>query len=146
MNCAVSEKLLNAYLDDELAADKKSELEDHLIDCEQCRLKYKQLLGLNNLLAESSLPEAEIDFAEKVMAKIKTNSEVSARSTVSGGLQKIAALFVFAAGIGFGGFLGFDYQNYVDVANANGGEEIYELVQSADSTLADDYMNVMRED
>lgn len=142
MDCSVSKRLLNLYLDDELDDERKSALENHLIDCSDCRAEYESLVELDNLLAESSLPPAPSSLHTGIMDQISNSTMGNRQPVLSGYVQKIAAVAVFMVGLGFGGFVGLDYQNYIQTAAAI-ESNIYEQVEAADSSLADEYIDVV---
>jgi len=142
MDCSVSKRLLNLYLDDELDDERKSVLEDHLLDCPDCRRKYESLVDLDNLLAESSLPPAPADLHNGIMDRISNSTMDDGEPVLSGYMQKIAASVVFVVGISLGGVVGLDYQNYIQTA-AVSESSIYEQADAADSSLADEYIDVV---
>lgn len=65
MICSQARSLLDDYLDQELAPDLKSALEEHLNGCSACRVEYDELVRLGQAMTGMARPEpAEGYWAE----------------------------------------------------------------------------------
>lgn len=70
MNCRQARELLSPYIDGELPAAERAQLEDHLEQCEDCRSELGELRALVDVLG--SLPEEPLPegFAEALHGRI----------------------------------------------------------------------------
>ncbi|WP_157729345.1 zf-HC2 domain-containing protein [Tumebacillus algifaecis] len=65
-----SEELLHRYLDEEMSVAERTEFEDHLITCDQCRPKLQGLGTAIQSLERLEWGKAPAGFTEDVMAKL----------------------------------------------------------------------------
>ena len=69
MRCGRVRRYLNAYLDGELHAQRRSQAEAHLESCAECRAQLARLKELASLLESTSAPAAPSGFAGRVMSR-----------------------------------------------------------------------------
>ncbi len=70
MTCFACERNLSAYIDDELTADARIEVESHLETCERCRKDYETHLATRDaasLLRSGSAPD---DLYERIESEV----------------------------------------------------------------------------
>ncbi|WP_214481126.1 zf-HC2 domain-containing protein [Bacillus sp. SM2101] len=89
MNC-YNEELLQAYVDDELEHHERKRCEQHLVSCDTCKDKVKQLQSFNKLMEkalnnytpityeQSEVKEAWIKFEEKLAEQQPSLNQVNA--------------------------------------------------------------------
>lgn len=71
MTCAECERLLDAYLDNQLAGTLRLEFDAHRVHCERCRRTLAIVAALSNVIAADSRgPELSPNFTDRVMRHI----------------------------------------------------------------------------
>ncbi len=74
MKCSETQKLISPYIDGELAASEKQELEDHLKVCEKCRIEMEEMQELRQLFVSEEKFDAPQGFHTRVMASVNTSA------------------------------------------------------------------------
>ncbi|MBT9164505.1 MAG: hypothetical protein DDT23_00505 [candidate division WS2 bacterium] len=72
-NCHTLRNNINQYLDDELNEPQKTELEQHLAECPDCRRIFHDFQFINTTLTEIPQVEVPLELKFKVLETIKTN-------------------------------------------------------------------------
>lgn len=70
MDCMETRKLLEAYVDDELAEDKKLAIAEHLAQCEDCSTEESILRRIDAAFKLLDIKEAPAGFTESVLREI----------------------------------------------------------------------------
>lgn len=108
MKCSKAHKLLSPYVDGELEAGGRGELESHIKTCGECARRLGELLEMRNLFAGTEELRAPYGFTTRVMAHIKASHAREKRPGLSL-LVKLAevaiALAIVSVGIISGSFL-----------------------------------------
>jgi anti-sigma factor RsiW len=101
---------LSAYLDDELPAGVRAAVDAHLLACPACRGAVARLHRLTDLLTEAPVPPLPEGLAGHVLARARRpaagRSAGEARWRRAALLRHVAAVFVCAAGLAAGAWLG----------------------------------------
>ena len=72
MNCFTCEKNLSAYIDDEITADVRREIEAHLDECETCRGEYETHLSAWEMAGDMRTEAAPDDLWQAVESELQT--------------------------------------------------------------------------
>ena len=92
MNHEEMQFLLSAFIDDELTADDRSIVNEHLRDCDDCRRRVDQLITMKNNVRLAENIELPYAFASTLARSIHRDEEV----TVSWlGIEHYALKYVF---------------------------------------------------
>lgn len=89
MTCFTCERNLSAYIDDELTADSRLEVEAHLDACEGCRKDYKTHLAAREaagLLRTGPVPDGLWDRIESALRKQRPSTTVEDMALIVRGL------------------------------------------------------------
>ena len=78
MTCAERREALIAYLDEELGATERAELENHLEGCEACRAALEAERRLSSALAALPSVEPPRDFEARFWARVAREREAPA--------------------------------------------------------------------
>ena len=70
MNCGEAGRILQTYLDGDLAERKVAGLKAHLAECTKCREELSSYTGLVRLLESEPLKEPPCDFVQLISAKL----------------------------------------------------------------------------
>ena len=70
MNCGEASRILQTYLDGDLAEREVAGLEAHLAECAKCREELSSYTGLVRLLESEPLEEPPCDFVQLISAKL----------------------------------------------------------------------------
>ncbi len=74
MNCKAAQKILSAYLDDELSSLKRTRLEEHLAVCPSCRLYQHDLQQISRAISSRHDELLPMDFAAIVRKKLESGA------------------------------------------------------------------------
>ena len=66
---------LAEYLDEDVAADLRRELEAHLQQCRTCNVLYDSTRKTLRVLTDSRCFELPVDLSARIMAKIRNSKE-----------------------------------------------------------------------
>ena len=66
---------LAGYLDDDVAAELRQELEAHLQQCHTCNVLYDSTRKTLRVLTESRCFELPVDLSARIMARIRNSEE-----------------------------------------------------------------------
>jgi len=72
--CEEIRNLLSAYVDDELTESETSRVEDHLADCERCRLEFEKFDETVGLVHTFGLVEAPANLQHEILAELDKES------------------------------------------------------------------------
>ncbi|HPC23599.1 MAG TPA: zf-HC2 domain-containing protein [Phycisphaerae bacterium] len=103
MNCAEFERLIDAYLDGELAGSLRVEFDAHRLRCRRCQLTMIAMESVETVLAnDRPLATLSDDFTERVMGAIQSRRPVASRLrprriVLAAGLLLQAAALMFLA-------------------------------------------------
>lgn len=75
-NCPDVIAELSAFLDDEVAADVRREIESHLGDCRTCEALYDSARKTLRIVTESGTFEVPESLSRKIMARIRSRGPV----------------------------------------------------------------------
>jgi len=106
MDCQKAQDLLSAYIDNDLSAEDRHLVEEHLAVCARCRDALNQLLMMKEAFRSLPLPEIPHGFHERIMnavrdaaaeaEKQKAPAEpVTANEVQDGGKKRFRGLFAF---------------------------------------------------
>ncbi len=70
MKCEELQFNLSLYADNDLAADEQSILDEHLLQCPPCRVRFSELKSLRNDLLQMSQPEMPGDLLYSVRSAV----------------------------------------------------------------------------
>ena len=79
---------LNAYLDGELHGNRLHQVEEHLAECEACRVEFESLQGLSGLL--HAVPAPEFTSPEKFAAQVNLRLPHRQTATPKNGIIEAA--------------------------------------------------------
>jgi hypothetical protein len=91
---------LGAYLDGELSAGQRAQVDAHLPGCAACQAELHALAALSSLLRADPLPPAALsadDFAARVMARLPRSPRLALPARIFHQAWKFAPLGLFAA-------------------------------------------------
>lgn len=80
LRCTSFRKNLSAFLDDELNSQKRSQMEQHISKCADCRREAEKLREMIGLIEASPRPEVPVQAWAGTLRKIETYSEKPARA------------------------------------------------------------------
>jgi anti-sigma factor RsiW len=72
MKCKDFEELLVQYLEDSLDPKERKKVEQHLGECEACRINLQEMESTLHLLAEEQLPQPEEDFWINFLPQVRS--------------------------------------------------------------------------
>lgn len=130
-DCDNIKKLFDLYIDEEISAEDKNTLFEHLEKCDECKAEFdsiKNIMGVVKNLPEAELPD---NFHEELMAKIKTNNRKKFDFRWFGSIA--AAVVVLAIGVTKLG----DLYSIKNMDNATGAES-FALAQEEESIKSED--------
>jgi len=79
MKCKMVNRHLSAYVDNELEADLRIQVEAHVQECRRCRAQVAEWRTLKSrLLASDSTPAVPDDFADRVLSAARKQVDASA--------------------------------------------------------------------
>ncbi|GAV24860.1 hypothetical protein ciss_07930 [Carboxydothermus islandicus] len=100
MECNEVRELLSAYIDGEVTAEEKKQVERHLQSCAGCREAYGQYVDMGAVLKMLPFLEPDTPLREKVQDKIKYKRNILNRFIWSEWVAvAVAMVLVFALGI-----------------------------------------------
>jgi intracellular sulfur oxidation DsrE/DsrF family protein len=109
MNCREADRLLNAYVDDELELSGVLALEDHLTGCHRCRARHESLRALRSALRRSiDFRAAPTALLDRIRTQCGPQRAASAQSEALRGRRALIAAcgaLLLAAGIGAYGLI-----------------------------------------
>lgn len=73
LECAVIRDLHILYIENELSSEVKEAVEEHLIDCEECRKLYESKKSIEKILVEEDEKAPSLKFDEKMKLKLKVS-------------------------------------------------------------------------
>src|SRR5262245_18126447 len=82
MNCNELDSVLHEFLDNELAADMRTEVANHLASCRRCAVKVAAFEHGDRQLRAAQTVEPPADFLQQVRGKIRSQQEVTAKEVV----------------------------------------------------------------
>ncbi len=71
MNCRMLPSRLNAYVDEEMPANLRREIDEHLSACPACRSQVECIRAVGNILDSLSVPPLPEGFSARVMAEAR---------------------------------------------------------------------------
>ncbi len=89
MNCENRKIILSAYLDGEVTAEEKREIEEHLKKCSVCSNELKKLQKISSLLKEPPKIKLSSQFEKRLKEKLNISSESDILKKLSQTLGKI---------------------------------------------------------
>ncbi|MCD6496853.1 MAG: zf-HC2 domain-containing protein [Deltaproteobacteria bacterium] len=79
MKSKMVNRLLSAYVDNELETDLRIQVDSHVQECRRCRARVAELRALESrLLASDSTPAVPDDFADRVLSAARKQVDASA--------------------------------------------------------------------
>ncbi|MBU0639459.1 MAG: hypothetical protein KKB50_11390 [Planctomycetes bacterium] len=103
MNCDELEKLLDAYLDDDLAGSLRLEFHTHRLRCRRCQQTVAMMEAIGHIIAsDSNTPALADDFSDQVMDRVERLQPRGKRlratriAVVTGVMLQAAAVLMFA--------------------------------------------------
>jgi anti-sigma factor RsiW len=75
--CAAYEEELSAFVDDELAPDRRAEVEAHLDACPGCRRRLEALCDVDLALASAPLPPVSRELARRVSERVAARPDAA---------------------------------------------------------------------
>ncbi|MFH1335577.1 MAG: zf-HC2 domain-containing protein [Candidatus Zixiibacteriota bacterium] len=75
MKCKKIHILLSDYLEDSLDLSERNRVEQHLEECDSCRLKLKEMRQLYGVLAQDKVPQMEEDFWINFLPQVRSRIE-----------------------------------------------------------------------
>jgi len=112
MKCRTVQRRLGAYLDGELAARARADVETHLRACQACAAELEREEALRRLLGLSPAPAAPEGFVRSVLEKGLGRRRVERQRVFAlprmpvPALSRVAAAAAVVLGIALGGLLG----------------------------------------
>ena len=153
MKCKELKKILSTYMDGELEPERAKEVTTHLKQCKACFTQLAAFEKIWDLL--DALPEVTIQpfFANKVIQRIESRSQLSrARHYVGDFFNRAVIPVAVAAGIFIGLFLGnlVNEKQHLRAAMANVDPTIQPITAASEDftafppgSLADTYLVVV---
>ncbi len=91
MNCKYVKKKLINFIENEISAEEKKAIREHLDECKECRKEYYEILALFELLEKD-----EVDMPEKILVPFVKQREKKwwIPAFVSGVIVALAIFFV----------------------------------------------------
>lgn len=71
MNCEKYQELISCLIDGEISPEEKSELENHMASCTQCRAMYEDFAALSDMM-DSSMAEVPDSLHDKIMSGVRS--------------------------------------------------------------------------
>ena len=100
MNCEEADRFLDAYLDGELEAAQRTELEQHLADCPECRQKLERLRQFRAFFsANAPHYPAPPELRSKVLARLEVQRKSNIIAFVRQPWLYAAALLIVSLGL-----------------------------------------------
>lgn len=125
-HCEKYIELISAYVDGELSEAEVSELEAHLVSCEDCRRTLEFYRELSTLEQESMV-EPPAGLHDSIMTAVKREKRRPFVRAIPALVGSLAACLVIAVGVGyFGGFGG---------ANETAGMDVMMSARTMDTTV-----------
>ena len=110
MRCRQARDLMVARLDAQIDPNADRSLEQHMVDCETCRLEWQRLYALDGLFRSAAVHPAPVHLRAQVMHRLERRDQarraVVAGVTLSLGAAALAALALIPIGLGLFGSLG----------------------------------------
>ncbi len=99
MKCSNARKLISPYIDGELSAGAKKDIEDHMRACESCRSEMKETQELHQLFVTTDKFKAPYGLRERIMANVNTagRTDWSPRIPIPVRLAEAAMVLVLIA-------------------------------------------------
>jgi anti-sigma factor RsiW len=88
--CAAYEEELSAFVDDELAPDRRAEVEAHLDACPGCRRRLEALCDVDLALASAPLPPVSRELARRVSERVAARPDAATAREPHGGARAAA--------------------------------------------------------
>lgn len=92
MNCQSTERLLSAYVDQELFGTELSQVESHLATCPKCQFEVQQIENLKSLLASSKAVLPPVGLEARLGASLEKRQVASFRPFTVVGLVAASGL------------------------------------------------------
>jgi predicted anti-sigma-YlaC factor YlaD len=83
MQCKQASEMMSMRLDGRLESAESALLDDHLAECEACRVEWQRLQALDSLLAAAATMEAPVRVRVQVMTRLERRDR--ARRAIIGG-------------------------------------------------------------
>ncbi len=80
MNCRKVTHLLSAYLDGELQGVESLQIRDHLRQCDECTVEYKDLLSMKRMLGRLKIQESVCDMPASILQNIRVDTELRSQN------------------------------------------------------------------
>lgn len=110
MRCRQARDLMMVCLDTQADPNRDRSLEQHIVDCETCRLEWQKLRALDELFKSAAVRPAPQHLSVRVMQRIERRHQarraVAAGVTLALGAAALAALTLIPIGLGLFGSLG----------------------------------------
>ena len=81
-SCEEYKALVSALIDDEISDTDRVSLMAHLVECEECRLYWKDQLAIHEAMADMSAM-APVGFADGVMARVRETKQDQQKKKVN---------------------------------------------------------------
>jgi len=151
MNCKYVENNIIDYLEGKVSEKERTEIENHLIGCEKCRMLVKELSSVWNYVVSPAESELSPYFWTKLHRKILEYERPKAWSIFENPikyLKPVAYGVLFAVGIFFGYELGDSYvseemSGYLEEFDENIYLDIFDEVP--EGSIGDAYINFHNE-
>lgn len=121
-SCEKIMPLLSAYMDGELSAEEARAVEEHIAECEYCRLTLESYRAINSDTLTCQPPK---DFTQKVMAKVKAEPKEKTKKIIPFRYGTLAAAMAALVLLGASGTL----DRFFTASNGSANSEI--IVQNA---------------
>ncbi|KAA3632778.1 MAG: zf-HC2 domain-containing protein [Calditrichaeota bacterium] len=116
MNCKRFKELIPLYVLNELTGDEKSDVDNHLETCEECKIEiteYQEMINILSTKNESGVSKNELKEIKNSVYTSVLQSAVRAKpesNIVKNILQIAAAVIIFFAGYSVSSFYSASYQ------------------------------------
>lgn len=91
--------MMMAALDDELAADARAELENHLRLCGDCAREWRTLTAIEMLFRQTPLLMPAVDFAERTLARLPNRRARRVALGAAYGVLLLSGIFPLVVGL-----------------------------------------------
>ncbi len=106
MRCPVVITLMNRYLDGELPASRREEMELHLRECANCRGSVERLRKLEGVILAAPIPPVPETLLPGLMRKAREQKSSRYRPMQPPRVARWATAALLLLGLGLGGLLG----------------------------------------
>ncbi|MFH1436823.1 MAG: zf-HC2 domain-containing protein [Pseudomonadota bacterium] len=143
MDCKEAKEKLSAYMDAELDADGRREVDGHLETCERCSHELQRMEAVWELIAGVETPEPPAHMPDKITAGLSRAGETAAGRvawrTLLGWPMNAAAALAVAAGIVLGFVLGMFFNAGSD------GQSMVSKAPAYEQEYTEDYAEAFSE-